>query len=429
MGQKRTAWEAALDWVPSWARCARRLGEKSAGQRKVLLVVGECGDGKSTLINWLRDPLFSTEAASGLHGRGITKEIMAYVGKPVDGVPIDYLDTPGVGDTDVTPMRVLTMIEQELISDELGGQNAIDGVIVTTPIPDGRVKLGAQVVQLLVEHGFLGEDKWSNIILVGTKADRATKEELELFHTDRKDTEGHAIGIAAQFFSSAPGGKGVSVVTAKNHYADLQKAIAALPNLKVKYSTPDPEFMAEKFSAKLGVSKDVFQKELLEARKELEKQMAAQLEEQARLKKQLEELRKKQLEAEEQQKLEIETKELHWQSQELQHERVVAELQMAGPAERAKLEATAARLKRDLQSQQDEHRQQQQAWSSQLKNYTSEIQALTQQLQSEKEKCRNYAFKKSSADANCLHLQRRNWGNAYGRGCKCLRCGAELGRP
>ena len=37
------------------------------------------------------------------------------------------------------------MIESELISNEVGGKDAIDGVLVTTPIPDGRVKLGAQV--------------------------------------------------------------------------------------------------------------------------------------------------------------------------------------------------------------------------------------------------------------------------------------------
>ena len=45
------------------------------------------------------------------------------------------------------------------MTDEINGSDAIDGVIVTTPVPDGRVKLGAQVVQLLVEHGFLG-DPW-----------------------------------------------------------------------------------------------------------------------------------------------------------------------------------------------------------------------------------------------------------------------------
>ena len=44
------------------------------------------------------------------------KEITAYVGRPVGSTVVDFLDTPGVGDTDVTPMRVLSMIEQELIS-------------------------------------------------------------------------------------------------------------------------------------------------------------------------------------------------------------------------------------------------------------------------------------------------------------------------
>ena len=135
--------------------------------------------------------------------------VRSKVGLPIEGVQVDYLDTPGVGDMDVTPMKVLTLIEQEflglalagplfhlpsawqlrqnpissylgwslslcseqasfkiwpakffrarLMSDQINGTDAIDGVIVTTPVPDGRVKLGAQVVQLLVEHGFLGE--------------------------------------------------------------------------------------------------------------------------------------------------------------------------------------------------------------------------------------------------------------------------------
>lgn len=146
------------------SRVSRVLGAKK--NPKIFLVVGECGDGKSTLINALRDPLRSGEPKAGLCSRGVTKNIEAFVGLPIEGVQVDYLDTPGVGDMDVTPMKVLTLIEQELMSDQINGTDAIDGVIVTTPVPDGRVKLGAQVVQLLVEHGFLGEDKWENIILV-----------------------------------------------------------------------------------------------------------------------------------------------------------------------------------------------------------------------------------------------------------------------
>ena len=67
----------------------------------------------------------------------------------------------------LAPMRVLTMIEKELITDNVSSTDAVDGIIVTTPIPDGRVKLGAQVVQLLVQHGFVGPDKWKNVIHSG----------------------------------------------------------------------------------------------------------------------------------------------------------------------------------------------------------------------------------------------------------------------
>ena len=110
-------------------------------------------------------------------------------------------------------MKVLTMIELELITDEVqNSQDAIDGIIVTTPIPDGRVKLGAQVVQLLVEYGFAGEDKWENVILVGTKADRATAEEIALFKSTEVDENADAMGIASQFSANAPGKSGKMVI-------------------------------------------------------------------------------------------------------------------------------------------------------------------------------------------------------------------------
>ena len=58
------------------------------------------------------------EADSRLRSRGITKAITAYVRKPIRGQAVDFLDTPGVGDKDVTPMKVLSLIEQELIAKE-----------------------------------------------------------------------------------------------------------------------------------------------------------------------------------------------------------------------------------------------------------------------------------------------------------------------
>ena len=53
------------------------------------------------------------------------------------------LDTQRVGDQNVTPMAVLSLIECELINADVHNSDAIDGSLVTTPIPGGRTKLGA----------------------------------------------------------------------------------------------------------------------------------------------------------------------------------------------------------------------------------------------------------------------------------------------
>lgn len=373
------------------SRVSRVLGAKK--NPKIFLVVGECGDGKSTLINALRDPLRSGEPKAGLCSRGVTKNIEAFVGLPIEGVQVDYLDTPGVGDMDVTPMKVLTLIEQELMSDQINGTDAIDGVIVTTPVPDGRVKLGAQVVQLLVEHGFLGEDKWENIILVGTKRDRATPEELELFGTDRVDEDGQPVGIAAQFFAMAPNRRGTFVTTAKDDYEELRKAIANLPEIKVRYSTPDTSMMAAVLSEKLGVSKEIFQKELEESRRELERRLDAAHEEKERLKAQYEE-RTQMLRGQlEQLQLQCQDTGRREQQQKLQERLEILESQSrVMPSERDKLqkekELLQAEIERHRQERENEQRMNR-LQMQQLEEKQAEVQALMDQAAS---RARNYNF-------------------------------------
>ena len=44
-------------------------------------------------------------------------------GMPIAGREIDYFDTPGDGDMDVTPMDLLALIEQELIGIEVSRPN------------------------------------------------------------------------------------------------------------------------------------------------------------------------------------------------------------------------------------------------------------------------------------------------------------------
>ena len=67
------------------------------------------------------------------------------------------------------------------MSDQINGTDAIDGVIVTTPVPDGRVKLGAQVVQLLVQHGFLGETQMHCGLFTDRKTTSTSTDAVEWF--------------------------------------------------------------------------------------------------------------------------------------------------------------------------------------------------------------------------------------------------------
>eukprot|EP00971_Amphidinium_carterae_P050003 985515-Amphidinium_carterae.1 len=64
-----------------------------------ILLVGECGDGKSTLVNALRDPTKSQQALCGKNAEGVTKDIVLYPCRDLSiGKALNILDTPGVGD-------------------------------------------------------------------------------------------------------------------------------------------------------------------------------------------------------------------------------------------------------------------------------------------------------------------------------------------
>lgn len=236
-----------------------------------LLVVGEVGDGKSTLVNALRDPARSSPADSGRGARGITKAISSFVGLPINGQRIEILDTPGVGDMDITPPKLISMLEERLGAHNQGPK--LDGVLATSPVADGRMRLGAQVVQAIVDKGFLGGDKWSNVILVGTKSDRAEDDEQRAFFREE---------IAAEFFREAPGAKGAVALVSKNDQSELRRAISQLPGLGIVYVPPDADTMAALLAEKMGFREQVedFQSRLEEAREQIRQEYKEQLDKQ-----------------------------------------------------------------------------------------------------------------------------------------------------
>ncbi|CAJ1384211.1 unnamed protein product [Effrenium voratum] len=86
-----------------------------------IMVVGECGDGKSTLINALRDQSRSEQALCGKNPSGVTKDIVMYPCPDINGKPFNILDTPGVGDHHVTPVALISMIEEFLMQGVVPG--------------------------------------------------------------------------------------------------------------------------------------------------------------------------------------------------------------------------------------------------------------------------------------------------------------------
>eukprot|EP00900_Chrysochromulina_parva_P020942 jgi/Chrpa1/3481/Chrysochromulina_OHIO_Genome00014330-RA len=247
-----------------------------------LLIIGECGDGKSTLVNALRDPARSEEAKAGLATRGVTKDIRVFDGKPIKGRAIQIIDTPGIGDKDVTPLSLVAMIEAKLSDHPI----PISGVIVTTPATEGRIKLGAQVVQTLVEHGFVGEHKWDSIILVGTKSDKADEDEKAFFRDH----------VVKDFFEKAPPGTSPKfALTTKQDVSQLVTQIGSLPGVPIEYVQPETASLAQILAAKFGVPVEAFSTAFDQMRDQLASQAKAEIEKERRA---LEQLRQEQAKAE-----------------------------------------------------------------------------------------------------------------------------------
>jgi len=232
---------------------------------KYLLVVGEAGDGKSTLIKNLKLPE-EEEPKTGRSMQGVTKTLGIYRACPLeDGNPVVLLDTPGIGDHDVTPMKLIAMIEEVLKAEgfqqETGG--GLDGILVTSPTNKPRFGLGEQVVKILVDKGFVGEKKWDSVILVGTKHDRADEEDIASF-----------VEEMVPLFFKENDGKGRYAFTSLQESSKVLEVVLSLPNMKVSYEPPAPEEFANAVADTMGMDKDALTKELTVMREAAAKEAA-----------------------------------------------------------------------------------------------------------------------------------------------------------
>jgi len=136
-----------------------------------VLVVGECGDGKSALTKAFLKTYggkWTDKLKSGVTARGVSKEVVAYP-FTLGGRPAEILDTPGVGDGDVTIPILVAAIEVAL------KKNQCNAIMICNQMGKNRVGLGAQIVASLIKSAMVEKNMngkvHENIIFVGTQLD------------------------------------------------------------------------------------------------------------------------------------------------------------------------------------------------------------------------------------------------------------------
>lgn len=138
-----------------------------------VLVVGECGDGKSMLIKAFLKTYggqWNENLQSGIAAKGVSKEVVPYK-FTFGGRPAVIFDTPGIGDGTVKLPQLVAAIELALKS----GPNKCHAIMICSKMSNNRVNLGAQIVASLIKAGMVEKNRdqgvHKNIVFVGTQLD------------------------------------------------------------------------------------------------------------------------------------------------------------------------------------------------------------------------------------------------------------------
>merc|ERR1712178_19847 len=234
-----------------------------------IIIWGETGEGKSTLINLL---VGSKVADAGKNPAGVTKEIKSY-DAIVNGCLIRLWDLPGAGDKDVPAFRTMEGLAIAF------KDRKVDGLLLLSSRPD-RMPLGAQLVAKMMEMSFTNEDKWASVGLVGTKNDRYDQDDFE------GEVNNFKVAVLAEFNKTVGGN--IKKVCTCNH-KDIKEVVSMIELLRREkgmgnYQQPE----ASRIAATLcdlnglpdGATRDKAMAQIIEQIKEDRRQLQLALEQQ-----------------------------------------------------------------------------------------------------------------------------------------------------
>ena len=147
--------------------------EKLSMTKPIVLVLGLTGAGKSTFINTITR---SESVAVGDKYISCTEKPVK-VEAEIDGVKVDFLDTPGFADTGRSDAEILHSIS-EWIGENLGGQRKVTAALYLLSVDKVRLQR-SDVDNFLLFRELVGSNNMSNVGLVTTKWNTVSKDVAE----------------------------------------------------------------------------------------------------------------------------------------------------------------------------------------------------------------------------------------------------------